>query len=81
MGGRICLETYAHFPDRIATLTLEGVHASFGEFTEGGCLVGAHRNVQIRKGCTNRLGPLAMPIAGGRQKNELVGHRWSIPDG
>ncbi len=34
MGGRICLETYAHFPDRIATLTLEGVHASFGEFTE-----------------------------------------------
>ncbi len=34
MGGRICLETYAHFPDRIATLTLAGVHASFGEFTE-----------------------------------------------
>lgn len=33
MGGRICLETYAHFPDRIATLTLAGVHASFGEFT------------------------------------------------
>ena len=34
MGGRICLETYAHYPDRIATLTLAGVHASFGEFTE-----------------------------------------------
>ena len=34
MGGRICLETYAHFPERIATLILAGVHASFGEFTE-----------------------------------------------
>jgi 3-oxoadipate enol-lactonase len=34
MGGRICLETYAYYPGRIATLTLAGVHASFGEFTE-----------------------------------------------
>ena len=34
MGGRICLEAYAHFRVRIATLTLAGVHASFGEFNE-----------------------------------------------
>ncbi len=33
MGGRICLDFYALFPDRVATLTLAGVHASFGEFT------------------------------------------------
>ena len=34
MGGRICLDFYALFADRVATLTLCGVHASFGEFTE-----------------------------------------------
>jgi 3-oxoadipate enol-lactonase len=34
MGGRISLDFYALFPDRVATLTLCGVHASFGEFTE-----------------------------------------------
>ncbi len=34
MGGRISLDFYALFPERVATLTLCGVHASFGEFTE-----------------------------------------------
>jgi 3-oxoadipate enol-lactonase len=34
MGGRISLDFYALFPDRVATLTLCGVHASFGDFTE-----------------------------------------------
>lgn len=34
MGGRISLEFYAHYPERAASLTLCGSHASFGEFTE-----------------------------------------------
>jgi 3-oxoadipate enol-lactonase len=34
MGGRISLDFYALFPERVATLSLCGVHASFGEFTE-----------------------------------------------
>lgn len=34
MGGRILLDFYALFPERFATLTLCGVHASFGEFTD-----------------------------------------------
>jgi 3-oxoadipate enol-lactonase len=33
MGGRISLEFYANHPDRFATLTLAGVHASFGNFS------------------------------------------------
>ena len=33
MGGRISLEFFAHHPDRFATLTLAGVHASFGHFS------------------------------------------------
>jgi 3-oxoadipate enol-lactonase len=33
MGGRISLEFYASHPDRFATLTLAGVHASFGHFS------------------------------------------------
>lgn len=33
MGGRIALEAYARHPDRFATLTLAGVHASFGSFS------------------------------------------------
>jgi 3-oxoadipate enol-lactonase len=33
MGGRISLEFYANHPDRFATLTLAGVHASFGSFS------------------------------------------------
>ena len=32
MGGRISLEFFANYPDRLATLTLAGVHASFGHF-------------------------------------------------
>lgn len=33
MGGRICLEFYAKYPDRFATLTLAGVHARFEAFS------------------------------------------------
>ena len=33
MGGRISLEFFANHPDRFATLTLAGVHASFGNFS------------------------------------------------
>ena len=33
MGGRISLEFFANHPDRLATLTLAGVHASFGHFS------------------------------------------------
>lgn len=33
MGGRICLDFYALFADRVATLTLAGVKPSFGEFS------------------------------------------------
>ena len=33
MGGRISLEFFANHPSRFATLTLAGVHASFGHFS------------------------------------------------
>ena len=54
MGGRISLETYAHFPDRFASLTLAGVHASFGSFSEEAQrdFVATRRKPLLEEGCS-----------------------------